>query len=401
MSTPHAHRPLTRITVRRRPPYGVAIGPGPTDGRLPFPQGERPARPPRRGPLPPPLAERVLGSLPPRARRDALRHIAERAAGREPEPVRHDWDWMPVRRALADAVYEDGRPLALAARAAVVPCAGVRDVGAEEFTDPRTGRRMAGRRVVGLWLVTARGSVPVDRRLMLTPRWLEPGPRQRAGVPDDAPSGGSVTQGIDMAVGLRPPGLVPLLLDARRAHVPGVLKALRSGGLPYVLRVSGSQFVNPVRAVADGPAPDGFVTARQAAAEAADRGGSVLSLTGRDGRPAGRAFVRLDCRTLPVPGTRKGRMVLLAEQDPHHPARGGYWLTNLTGHSTAHLLRLVRLPEPEPPLPAPAGAGHGHPASYGDWHRHTTLDSVARAAVLLAPSHGAPRPAAGRTSRVA
>ncbi|POX56979.1 hypothetical protein C3489_01615 [Streptomyces sp. Ru71] len=320
-----------------------------------------------------------------------------------PQPGRPDWDWASVRRDLVAAVTEVTRPSALAVRAALIEC-DARAVGAEQVTDPRTGRQMTGQRVVGLSLVTARGSVPVDWRLMLTPRWFEPGLRERAGIPDDAPTGGSVTQGIDMALGLGLGRHVPVLLDARRAHVPGVLRALRSGRLPYVLRVSGAQFVNPGAARHQDPHGHGFVTARQAAAEAERHGGSVLTLTGRE--PAGpvREIVRLDCHALAVPGVRKGRMVLLAERDPRNPARGLYWLTDLTGHSTAQLLRLVRLPEPEPRLPAgysgPAPAGDGV-SSYDDWHRRATLASVAHASALLAARPGTGRPTGGRTTRVA
>ncbi|MFG3496007.1 transposase [Streptomyces sp. NPDC047928] len=294
------------------------------------------------------------------------------------------WDWRPVRRALAARVDAGTGPVAWAVRSSTVGRSTFQCVGVDNFADYATGRTVRGQRAVGLWLVTDRGEFPVTWRLTLTARWLaDPVLRARAAIPDDVVPAGPVRSALDCVremadgAGVR---TAPLILDCRRTDLRSVLRELTSLGVPYLVRVSGSELlagpaVAPPRA-RQGP-PRRLSTARQLAGAAAEPGPKVL---------------RVPCRTAADPTGRPH--VLLVVRDPRAGGGPAYWLTGMAGPATKALGRIAarhsapaRTADPVPDFGLHAYAGR----SFAAWHRHTTLASLARAAALLFPHHARQR----------
>ncbi|MFI2379174.1 IS701 family transposase [Streptomyces sp. NPDC018964] len=298
------------------------------------------------------------------------------------------WDWGPVRRALAALVDDAVRPAAWVVRATMTGRHGSGGVGVDPIVDPRTGRTVNGRRTAGLWLVTRNVGFPVNWRLILSSAWLDdPRRRARSGIPATATGGGSTSCGIDMVLetagrwGVR---RAPVVLDARRSHVTGVVDALSALELPYLLRIRGSQHVGPGVLPRSRSGTAALVTARQLAAS----GEGAAVVHARSGLlGARREVARHPCHT---PATRRARRphVLLVERDPLRPQSASYWLTNLTGHGTAALLWLAGAPVRVSRYEAVAGSGTGlhdfEGRSYAGWHRHVTLASAAHTALTLA-----------------
>ncbi|MPY49949.1 IS701 family transposase [Streptomyces acidicola] len=301
------------------------------------------------------------------------------------------WDWGPVRQALATLVDDAVRPVAWVVRATRTSRHGPGGVGVGPVVDPGTGRTVNGRRSVGLWLVTRDAGFPVNWRLILSSAWRDdPRRRDRFGIPATAAGGGSTSCGIDMVLemagrwGVR---RAPVIIDARRAHVTGVVDTLSALDMPYLLRIRGSQHVGPGALPQRRSGSATLVTARQLAT--ADQGSAVgHARNGAFG--ARREVVRHPCHT---PATRHARRphVLLVERDPLRPQCASYWLTNLTGHGTAALLWLARTPGRVSRYEAGPGGGIGlhdfEGRSFAGWHRHITLASVAHTAMTLLPAH--------------
>lgn len=316
------------------------------------------------------------------------------------------WRWRPVRAALAHHVGALAPPLAWVVHTATLPRAGRGGVGVEQFTDPRTGRRVNARCAVGLWAVTAHGACPVDWILRLTPRWLDdPVLRARARLPADAAAVDAVAAGLDMVratAATAGPHRAPVLLDARHAPAGRVAARLQAGGFPYLLRIAASHPLTPL--AADGRDAARVVTARHLAA------GPAAGAYGRV-RPPGAAdgpydVVRVPCRAYDTPPGPRRRQLLLARRDPYHPERTAYWLTDLTTLPSAALLRLAAAPDGIDRDVSVTGRRHGlhdfDGRTFAGWHRHITLASAAHAAALLLdrrPAVAGPPPPPAPTRR--
>ncbi|MFJ3928320.1 transposase [Streptomyces sp. NPDC090022] len=346
--------------------------------------------------------------------RKSLRHIARCAGhGDDGQRLQHlissaPWDWRPVRAALAESVAELARPVASAVRPATVVRRGRQCIGVDHYVDYRSGRSVRAQRCVGRWLVTDRGDIPVDWRLVLSPAWLEdPVHRTRSAVPEGVAPADTARTALDCVLDGEPDPLGhPVVLDARQADVPTVVAEFGARGIPYLLRVGGSE---PLSVAGDtAPVPARRLGALSAAGLPPRRPGTAaLTLAGRDG--GRRDIVRVACR--PADGPPAGRPhVLLAErvdraersERSERPDRIGpapsataFWLTDLTDRTTFDLLSLLRAARrggPQPDTGLYAYTGRSFPA----WHRHITLASVAHAAAVLLPvrSTWQPRPLA-------
>ncbi|MFD9974076.1 transposase [Streptomyces sp. NPDC059017] len=392
------------------------------------PRGSRPEDPARAGSAPPAgsdlvaeLARQVLHSLPRSDQRRSgelyirgllaaqgrktIRNVAS-STGRTADAQRlhhfiseSTWDWVPVRRALADRLGRDVQPSAWVVQAVTVPRTGGVPVGAGSGAALRSGAGVNEQRSVGLWAVTPLGGFPVDWRLLLPQRRPDdPRLRARAGIPEDARPLDAVAAGLDMLPGITRHGArghAPVLLDVRRACAARTAAALGVRGLPHLLRVSASELLVPVGVP---PRRTGAaVTAGQLAAYAA--AATRFASTGPTGAP--HEVSRFVCR---VPGAGAARQsVLLVDRDPRRPRRAAFWLTDLTDHPVDALVRLTRAPG----LVAGEAAGTGRRVglydfagrSFAGWHRHTTLASVAHTAALLLPTRtpGASRTGPART----
>ncbi|MBO0514500.1 IS701 family transposase [Streptomyces beijiangensis] len=303
------------------------------------------------------------------------------------------WPWWPVRAALAAHLAAHTRPLAWAVRPATVPRGTYQSVGVDNFVDYQHGETVRGQKAMCLWMITAQGSFPVNWRLVLTERWLDDRAlRLQAGIPaGTAPAAGAQTA-LDTVFEASDRWVMPHLpvaLDMRGSHLRAALGEFAARGMPYVLRVSGSERVAgdiTVRRLSSSP----HLAARTAQ-------GVVCQLVGPDGLR--REIVRVPCR--PVADAAGAPHVLLAERAVRDPNVAAYWLTNLTEHSTPALLRVARTAGPARQDSAAAGdlglrayAGR----SFHAWHRHATLASVAHAASVLFPHHSGHHRDTGRSA---
>lgn len=300
------------------------------------------------------------------------------------------WGWSPVRQALALLLEDAVRPVAWVVRATMTGRHGPGGVGVDRIVDPGTGRTVNGRRSAGLWLVTRTAGFPVNWRLILSSAWLDvPERREQFGIPSTATGGGSTSCGIDMVLeaagrwGVRP---APVIIDARRSHVTGVVDALAALDLPYLLRIAGSQHVGPGAVPRRRSGAPQLVTAWQLAA---GREGFTTTHARIGESGACREVVRFACHTTATRRARRSH-VLLVERDPDRPRCAAYWLSNLTGHGTAALLRLAKTPGRVGRYEAGTGSGIGlhdfEGRSFAGWHRHITLASAAHAALTLLPA---------------
>ncbi|MBW5485960.1 transcriptional regulator [Streptomyces bambusae] len=100
------------------------------------------------------------------------------------------WQWDPVRRELAAWCGERADVRALRMVPVVIPKRGECSAGVHRRFDPAGGRTLSCQLALGLFLVTDRGTVPVDWRLSLPGRWSEDDElRERARIPVGARSG--------------------------------------------------------------------------------------------------------------------------------------------------------------------------------------------------------------------
>ncbi|MEW2068943.1 transposase [Streptomyces sp. NPDC007346] len=317
----------------------------------------------------------------------SLRHTARSAGHRDDgQRLNHfitaaPWDWRPVRAALAEQVAAAVRPVAWAVRPATVARRGLQGVGVGHYVDHLRGRSVRAQRSVGLWLVTDHGDIPVGWRLVLPPSWLEaPANRDRCAVPEGLVPAGTARTALDC--GLRgvgaagPAADLPVVLDARQAHVPTAIAEFTARRIPYLLRIAGTE---PLLGTG-GNAPAGRLGAPPARGERR-RSTFVSVLEDREGRR--REIVRVACR--PTTGAPRLRPhTLLGEHTARAHGTTAFWLTDLAGHPTPALLDLARSLRPATAAAVPdtglyAYTGRSFPA----WHRHTTLASVAHAAAVL------------------
>ncbi|MEV6923908.1 transposase [Dactylosporangium sp. NPDC051485] len=234
------------------------------------------------------------------------------------------WDWTPVRRALRQHLLQVAPPQAWVIRPLVV------------------AKSRRARPAVGVWAAAPGWAVPVGWRLhrpgdCLADAYLElfDGHHDR-----------------------------PVVVDARGTGATGLVRRLRAAGAPVLARVDPD---TPVRAGARTPGHGEWPL-------------PAARLFGAGGGPVAVCPARLA-----GPG-REDELTLLGIR-AGGPWPDEVWLTDLTGHPPAHLMRLRRLVEQVDADLAAIGDRVGlrdySGRSYAGWHRHVTLASAAHALVAL------------------
>ncbi|MCB5183462.1 IS701 family transposase, partial [Streptomyces antimicrobicus] len=154
------------------------------------------------------------------------------------------WQWDPVRRELAAWCGERAEVRALRMVPVVIPKRGECSAGVHRRFDPAGGRTLSCQHALGLFLVTDRGTVPVDWRLSLPGRWSEdPELRERARIPAGARGGLTSHLGLDLvdaAAGHPATAGVPVVAEAD-AETPEEAARLIAGlaerGVPFAVSV--------------------------------------------------------------------------------------------------------------------------------------------------------------------
>jgi SRSO17 transposase len=321
------------------------------------------------------------------------------------------WDCGPVRRALARRMCGEIAPAAWVIDDTGFPKQGRMSVGvARQYCGAlgKVGNCQIG---VSVNAVSDEASCPVDWRLFVPAEWDSDAERRaKAHVPDEVRHVPKWQLALDMLDELIAWGLVPapVSTDAGYGEITEFRQGLEDRELDYVVQVKAatSAFAEDIRPVRPdyggrGPPPaaryrDKPVSLRQLALDAgAERAVEVTWREGSRGAMTSR-FVALRVRPANGQLRRRARQTdtelpvrwLLAQwpQGAAEPTK--YWLSNLP--ADAPLVRLValakirwRIEHDYRELKDALGLDHFEGRSYGGWHHHVTLVSVAHAFLTL------------------
>ncbi|WP_165945660.1 transposase [Micromonospora sp. KC606] len=308
------------------------------------------------------------------------------------------WDWMPVRRALAEHALANRPVRAWVVEPMVVPKTGEHSVGVAPsfFTDG--GRTQNVQLSFGIWAASERGSIPVGWWLHVPQEWLADDERRSRAVIPAALRPTTIEGGVVEAFrNILPQGVdagIPFVLDARRLDALAVVRRLALTGTRFLLRVGPA---TPL--VVRDPALVGRVGTVLPAEQITWASQSMrcpvpwydpweddtvhTSLVAR-------VSVQLPTSPLrpPVHGrdmTRASDLGLLCLRAGRADGAFHAWLTNLTADRlpgtlyAASLVQRVRLEESE--IAGRVGIRDYAGRTFTGWHRHATLASVAHAVV--------------------
>jgi hypothetical protein len=337
--------------------------------------------------------EYVNGLLQTRGRK-SIRNIAGTSDGSGAEQALHHfvndstWDWVPVRRALADHVHRVAAPEAWVLRPMMIPKTGAQTIGVARHFCPSLRHSLNAQHAVGLWAGAAgRFVTPVNWRLHLSREWLADAERRRrALIPDGTVAQDLGTCAVDTYLQLAGPHRAPVVLDAREMDAESVVRRLGAAGATVLVRVPDALKLTAYPGTAkEITGPAGLVV---------DPRHGQCPVFGWPHGGVGRAGL------LPVrlPGSpRRAALQLLSVGPARGPWPGESWLTDITGRSLADLVRLTGLPrQVDDDLGAfgdRVGLRDFSGRSLTGWHRHTTLASAAHALLAL---DGVPEPALSR-----
>ncbi|MGK5629807.1 IS701 family transposase [Streptomyces sp. URMC 123] len=321
-------------------------------------------------------AQYIRGLLTASGRKTARNIATFVGAGASAQSLHHfvagsTWDWRPVRAALARYVDDGLRPDAWVIRPMVVSKTGVRSVGVRRRFVPDLGRVMSCQRSHGLWLASDAMAAPVSWHLT-----LDGGP---GGEADRQPGAAGEERDLarlvaEIAQANRTVAR-PVVMDARSAAVPPLVRALTTAGLPFMLRVGGELPLAPAAGRVQ-------VDRRPQTAPAQH----LMEQLKRLGRP-------VECHgavnfvtplAVVLPGMLPQRTLLLMgvwRANRRRPA--DLWLTDLTSWGHSALLRLAMLTERVDAdfagVSVDVGVRDFEGRSFQGWHRHVTLASIAHA----------------------
>ncbi|WP_221359102.1 IS701 family transposase [Streptomyces beigongshangae] len=293
------------------------------------------------------------------------------------------WEWQPVRQELARWTGARLSPTVWTVASTVTPKRGEHSCGVHRRFVPRLGQHVNCQMAVGLFLSNGSTAVPVDWRLHLPDRWMDPHLRRRTRIPHDARALPAWADAFEMADRLRRcPGVAPAPLVADMSDsgstmdLARVLSRQRNEfvvAVPSALPVTtvGPPGRKPVRP----PATNGdrtLVLPPPARAELDARG--ALRQRQREGGG-------LDCLVrLSAAGTR-GQGVHRLFIDQRRPHR--FWLTNMVHHRVGELSlmteHLSSATAAVHELEQDLGLLDFEGRSYPGWHHYMTLVSAAHA----------------------
>lgn len=331
--------------------------------------------------------------------RKSIRRISDLIAGQDAIQSlqqfvnQSPWDWVPVRRALADQLSRSLRPKAWVVRELVFPKNGDDSVAVARQYASSEGRILNCQRALAVFLAGDEGGGAANWRLIMPRSWDgAEGRRAKTGVPRHEraqPDWQYLLGALDEMVGDwgLPPAPVLLSLSNDRDVHP-LLRGLEERGLSYLVKVP------PATSLAVAGGADRAPSAGQLAAMAARRGLTTLAWT--DGPGGG--LIRSRYVTTAVPGLptvggigrgvaqRRSRLVL-GEWPAGRAALGSVWLTDLGGTGTVELAGLLRTRRQVAldveDLTEGAGLRHFEGRSFRGWHHHVTLASVAHGYQLV------------------
>jgi SRSO17 transposase len=323
------------------------------------------------------------------------------------------WDWRPVRRRLAERLVAELGPTAWAVDDTGFPKDGEHSVGVQRQYSGTLGKTANCQLGVSVNAVTEQASCPLDWRLFVPERWDDPAMAARRAachLPDEVhyrPKWQLALDMLDELTGweLRPP---VLLADSAYGEVGEFRSGLDDRQVPYVVQVRADtsaypEHVHPRAALYQGkgrrPRPryhERPSSLKHLATAAGQQAGvELIWRRGSKGLQRSR-FLALRIRPAGTTPRRQARRDgeellvrwLLVEWPTDQLEPVAYWLSNL-GADTP-LVELVRLgklrwriEQDYRELKGALGLDHFEGRSFGGWHHHVTLVSVAHGFLTL------------------
>ncbi|MET9734932.1 transposase [Streptomyces sp. NPDC006458] len=305
------------------------------------------------------------------------------------------WTCGPVRREVARMLSDHLNPRAWVVQPLVITKIGQHSVGVERQWVPHLGRLVNCQQAVGVWMVSERGSAPVDWRLALPECWTDhPEQRRRASIPDHvgaAPPHQCALDSIErMTREWRLPDR-PVVMDLTETDPYPVCAELNARRVPFVVRINPrSRWMSMETRRRPGDTQPGGARAAVVTlahncmpVEWYDAASDTVRATFVGASP-----VLVRRRTEPSTLVERQELVLMgAWNSRDRTTPGEFWLTNLpraqfgTVYRTAMLAKSVErdMVEVSEPLGARDFAGR----SFRGWHHHMTMVSVAHAVTAL------------------
>jgi SRSO17 transposase len=312
------------------------------------------------------------------------------------------WRWEPVRRRLALRMSGEIEPEAWVIDDTGFPKFGDKSVAvARQYCGAlgKVGNCQVG---VSISAVTSQASCPIDWRLFLPEEWDEDPRRTACGVPDDVRHEPKWKLALGMIDELAGWALVPpvVLGDAAYGDITELRLGLEEREISYVLDVKGSTSALPESATPERPKrprtgrppaaryrrPFSSL-AELALAAGPDAGVEVEWREGTRG-PMSSRFLALRVRPANVklrradPDGELPLRWLLAEWPQGKDTPTDFWLSNLPADTPIERLVALaklrwRVEQDYRELKDALGLDHFEGRSFGGWHHHVTLVSVA------------------------
>ncbi|WP_274564243.1 transposase [Streptomyces spiramyceticus] len=292
------------------------------------------------------------------------------------------WDWGAVRAALARYVDDRLNPEAWVIWPMVVSKAGVRSVGVSRRFVPDLGRVVSCQQSHGLWLASGATAAPVSWHLTLGGGRGGDGGSRQLGAPGALGEEENVVRLVAEAAQASRTSARPVVMDARAAVLPRLVRGLSLVGLPFMVRVGGNLQLASAggRGLVDHHTA---TTSAQQLMEQMKRLSRPVEWQGSLSLVAPHAVV--------LPGVVPRRtLVLMGVWRGNRRRPADLWLTDLTSWDRGALLRLAMLTEQVDADFERVSVGVGmrdfEGRSFQGWHRHVTLASIAHTLRLAQPS---------------
>jgi SRSO17 transposase len=366
-------------------------------------------------------------------RRKSIEPMAARLGGEVHYQALHHfvavspWDWRPVRRRLAEQLVAALEPVAWAVDDTGFPKDGEHSVGVQRQYSGTLGKTADCQLGVSVNAVTEQASCPLSWRLFVPESWDDPAMAERrlaCHVPQQVHHRPKWQLVLDMLDELGQWGLAPpvLVADAGYGDVGEFRQGLDDRQVPYVVQVKAdtSAYPEPVRPTTAPYAGRGrrprpryrdkpaslkqlVLAAGQSAAvdliwRRASKGLQRSRFLALRVRPAGITPRRQAAARADSAGWELPTRWLLAEWPAGAAEPVKYWLSNLPDDTPmVELVRLGklrwRIEQDYRECKGALGLDHYEGRSFGGWHHHVTLVSVAHGFLTLERLRR-PRPAA-------
>ncbi|MFG3660767.1 IS701 family transposase [Streptomyces sp. NPDC047706] len=341
--------------------------------------------------------EYVQGLLSTRGRK-SIRNMAALKGSSTGQSLHHficssTWDWIPVRRALAEYLVRLAPPQAHVVRLLTIPKVGRHSVGVSRYFSVDEGQALNAQRAVGVWGISDTVTAPLNWRLYLPQVWIKDGLRRnQASIPYEAEPETlgdcalTACRESLSAWGLPPQ---PVVVDIEESDPVATVRGLRALGFPALARVHGE-----LPLTVHDPALTGHGSHQLTAPE-------IMQAARAQFRPMAR-FETVS-RTLPAvrrtalvaavgvrePGAGPGGapLSLVGVGAPGRRGPAELWLTDHPQPAAA-VLRFSdcarRVDRDFDEVTSQVGIRDYVGRSYSGWHRHTTLASAAHTVSVLA-----------------